>query len=285
MDRSAYFDTPWGARRPRGVRAALIQLGHRLPPTWLGARLGFLVRRLARARLGGPVDVELWGVRFRLFPRGNITEGRLLFMPRQWDPAEREAIRSHARPGAVFVDVGSNVGAYSWWVRSLLGDACRILALEPDPELKAGLVWHVEQNGAAGFEVDGTAAGREEGEAILRIHRANRGQNTLAGTERFEDDAVETKHTVRVAPLSRILQEHGIDHVDILKIDIEGLEWDVLSTFFDQAPPSLWPRLLITEHSESDSHQRLAALLEERGFGVLSRTRMNLILEYDGKRS
>jgi FkbM family methyltransferase len=252
-----------------------------MPTTWLGARLGFLLRRLARAGVRGPVDIELWGVRFRFFPRGNITEGRLLFMPRLWDREERDALARTARPGMVFVDVGANVGAYSWWVWSQLDGRCEILAIEPDPELAAGLRWHVEENRAEAFEVAETAVGAAAGEAVLRIHQGNRGQNTIDALRPFASEGVAGARTVPLAPLLDILVSHGIERIDALKIDIEGLEWDVLSAFFRDAPGSLRPALLITEHSGSEAHRELSALLFESGYRAKTRTKMNLILELD----
>lgn len=44
-------------------------------------------------------------------------------------------------------------------------------------------------------------------------------------------------HRVRVRPLSAVLDEQGIDHVDLLKIDVEGAELDVLRGIEDRH----WP--------------------------------------------
>ena len=48
--------------------------------------------------------------------------------------------------------------------------------------------------------------------------------------------------------LQRILDDAGVDHVDALKIDVEGFEDRVLTGFFKDAPQSLWPRAVVIEH-------------------------------------
>ena len=52
-----------------------------MPPRWAGERASLLLRRLARAGLNTPLDTEVWGLRLRLFPSGNVAEARILFMP------------------------------------------------------------------------------------------------------------------------------------------------------------------------------------------------------------
>jgi FkbM family methyltransferase len=44
-------------------------------------------------------------------------------------------------------------------------------------------------------------------------------------------------HRVRVRPLSAVLDEQGIDHIDLLKVDVEGAELDVLRGIEDRH----WP--------------------------------------------
>ena len=48
--------------------------------------------------------------------------------------------------------------------------------------------------------------------------------------------------------LQRILADAAVDHVDALKIDIEGFEDRVLTPFFKDAPQGLWPRAIVIEH-------------------------------------
>ncbi|MEJ2540436.1 MAG: FkbM family methyltransferase, partial [Gemmatimonadota bacterium] len=257
---------PWGARRMEGSARFLTSLTRAVPPVAGIKQLALPLRRLARRKLHGMVDDRLWGHRLRFQATGNISEGRLLFMPDSWDRTERAVIRDFAEPGAVMVDVGANFGAYTWWLLHLLGPRCRILALEPEPALNRRLRFNLATNGWDNVEVVAVAAGDREGTATLHIHGANQGENTLADPETGHAPAAGGGAVeVPVRPLARIVADAGLDRVDILKIDIEGLEPPVLTRFFHDAPASLWPRLLLCEFRDTPAYQELERLLDDRG--------------------
>lgn len=281
MDHDAILgtlDAPWGRYAPAGSLALLVRLS-RAVPTWpLVKQLVFPLRRAVRRRVDGPVDYELWGHRLRFVADGNISEGALLFFPDRWDCREREFLARELRPGAVFVDVGANFGGYTWWILSRLGRRCRGLLLEPDPALHAQLARNLEENGVENVRALPTAAGAAAHSATLHLGESNRGQSSLvehAGTGA-------SARTVAVRPLLDLVREEGFDRLDLVKIDIEGMEPRVLDAFFGSAPESLWPRLLCTERHDTDGHAAMEARLLELGYRVALRTRLNLILRRDG---
>ena len=69
----------------------------------------------------------------------------------------------------------------------------------------------------------------------------------------------------RIVRLSDFLREQSIDRVDLLKIDVEGGEWDVLEGIYDED----WPRLrqlVIEVHTVAGRLEQLLAMLERRGY-------------------
>ncbi len=308
---SAHSIPPWGTHAPGGVLGWVLTWSRGLPATPLGARGARILRTLARAgRPGRPVDVELWGLRLRLHSRGNVSEARILFMPQLWEPRERELLRERARPGFVFLDVGANAGGYSLWVLGLLGAECRIVAVEPDPEMHGRLQFNADTNGAENLRVLQMAVSDQEGEGVLHLDAGNRGQNRLlpedgnragpggeggiggspgpggaggsrgsGGSDGGAGKASGSRLTVPLRSLHRIVTEAGIPRVDALKIDIEGMELRVLGHFFAHAPEPLWPRLLITEHHGTPDHLELQTLLAELGYGTILQTGLNRVLE------
>jgi len=266
-------DPPWGSFPPGRLPGFFMGMSRAVPPWPVVKQLAYPLRRLARRQLEGPVDARLWGHRLRFHPTGNVSEGRLLFMPELWDRSERAILREHARPGTVFVDVGANFGAYTWWLLHLLGPDCAILALEPDPEMMARLRFNVRENGWDNVTLLACAAGDREGTAILRIDGRNRGENRLDG-----ESSDQPGEEVAVRPLHALVRESGLSRIDILKIDIEGLEPRVLGAFFREADPSLWPKLLLTEWQGGPEYGELDRQLREAGYRDLKRTRLNRIL-------
>ncbi len=79
--------------------------------------------------------------------------------------------------------------------------------------------------------------------------------------------------------LQRILEEAGVSRVDALKIDVEGFEDRVLTGFFKQAPPSLWPRAVVIEHlSKNEWLEDCIADMRARGYVETGKTRSNTLV-------
>jgi len=63
-----------------------------------------------------------------------------------------------------------------------------------------------------------------------------------------------------------LVQEHGFERIDALKADIEGAEDLALIPFMEEAPRTLWPRLMILENSAGEWRRDCVAYLCERGY-------------------
>jgi len=75
------------------------------------------------------------------------------------------------------------------------------------------------------------------------------------------------RHLARFLPLSHVLTEHNVAHVDLLKIDVEGAELDVLRG----VGAAHWPRIrqvAMELHDVDGRLQAARALLESEGFRV-----------------
>lgn len=195
-------------------------------------------------------------------------------MPGNWDRRERALLAQHLCPGAVFVDVGCNFGGYTWWVLKQLGRDCKVVALEPDPELYARLRFNLDTNDWDHVRLFPYAAGGENGTASLRIHGRNRGENSLLLVDGAEVETVK----VPLRTLASVLEEAGVEHVDALKMDIEGFEPPVLRSFFDEAHPSLWPGVLVCERKDTPEHDALEVFVRGKGYTVALRTGTNMVL-------
>jgi hypothetical protein len=113
------------------------------------------------------------------------------------------------------------------------------------------------------------------GQADFFIDGENRGESGLRSTKHSQPATI----TVNVKTLLEILQEQQVDHIDALKIDVEGLEEKILLSFFGKAPRTLWPRLLICENGRDRWDTDMAGYLSKIGYRILTTTRTNLVLE------
>jgi len=271
----------FGALAPGPFDRAVIALTSRLPDNWLGLRLAIALRRLVTMRLAypdGALDVIRWGLRLRLHPRDNGCEKNLLFTPQMYEPTERAELAAEIdRAKAdglpfVFVDVGANVGLFSFFVVARADRNARILAVEPDAENLSRLAFNIRINPGVPIRVASVALWDRVGKMALEVDRHDRG-----GT-RVVKSAGRDAPTVDAQTLLQLLQGVGIDAIDAIKIDVEGAEDVVLAPFFRDAPKSMWPRLIVLEDARSAWTVDLFSLLASLGYIVVSRTRLNVML-------
>ena len=265
MSEDIFSDSsPWGSYRPRGWGGFWLKVARAFPGGWPWSRFALVARRLARPRLAGPVDTTLWGHRLRLFPDRSVSEARILFLSRSWDRAERALLKRWMAPGFTFVDVGANAGAYSFWALSLAGDSGRVVAVEPDPALARQLRYNVRANGAEDrMRVVEVAVAASGGDGTLILDGRNSGENRLAAGTASPSTPGEGAVAVRVVTLARVVRDAALQRIDCLKVDVEGLEADVIKPFLAEAPRSLWPRWLIVELKHAGVRGQVALAADE----------------------
>lgn len=254
---------------------AVISATTQLPDNWFGLRMAIGLRRLVTMRLplDAGIDVEHWGIRMRLHPHGSICEKLTLFTPQMFDTAERTKL-AHGVMGTLargrrfsFIDIGAHVGVYSLFIAAIARGRADIVAIEPEPVSLARLRFNVAANPMIKVNIQPVALGERSESIALDINPINRG-----GTRTRPAVAGDT-HIVPCLTLCDLLRNERVERIDALKIDVEGAESSILLPFFQSAPASLWPDMIIIEGDQ------LLPELEMRGYKVTDRTRSNVILE------
>jgi acyl carrier protein len=71
----------------------------------------------------------------------------------------------------------------------------------------------------------------------------------------------------RLVPLSAVIREHGVERIDLLKIDAERSELEVLAGLADED----WPKVqqLVIEVHDAEIRDRVLEVLQARGFEVV----------------
>ncbi|CAN5872170.1 hypothetical protein BH23ACT12_BH23ACT12_00090 [soil metagenome] len=130
---------------------------------------------------------------------------------------------------AVCIDVGANIGLYSLAL-AVLAPGGRIYAFEPSPDAFDYLQKNLAQNGAANVKVSQLALGNSTGN--VRFHEI---PFFTAGSFTVDESCFLTSEilgsTCFEAPcttLDEFVKSEGIDHLDLVKIDVEGGEMSVL---------------------------------------------------------
>jgi FkbM family methyltransferase len=263
---------PFGFHPLSGWETSVIAVTRAMPQGWAGKRLALLLRKLVKSAMSRPVDVEVFGLKMRLNGTRNIAERRLLIQPQHFDPAERDMLRAHLRPGGLAVDIGANVGAYTLFMAGLVGPHGRVLAVEPQPSVLARLRENLSLNPELTVTVAAVALGDKAGEALFQPGGGNEGEGKLA--KEGASDGI----PVRVETLTHLLAAQSFDRIDALKIDVEGWEPQVLTPFFETAPRTLWPGLIVIERGNERWSVDMIAWLKERGYVDKAGSRLNAVL-------
>ncbi len=267
--------SPWGVYAPPPLAGAMLRLAHAVPERWaLAPRLVKLLRRPIKYGRQRCYDVTVWNHKLRLTPQGNRSETQLLYAPQLFDAREREFLAAHLAPGGTFIDIGANVGIYTYWAAHCLQGRGRIVAFEPDDEMRARLKFNLDANALGHVDLLAVALSDHQGSAVLYINRNQRGQNTLEASQASAAGGERVKQAVPLDTLWERLCALSVPQVDVLKIDIEGHELPVLRHFYAHAPRTAWPRAVLTEH-QHDAEDAVAKLLLAVGYGAVLQTDLN----------
>lgn len=274
MGNTPHINPPFGALALPPRREALRVTAGKLGNTRFG-RWGISLRRKRAIKgLTEPFDIEVaTGIKARLYPSTNRCEKRALCGVQIWDRVEREALReaitASTQTSFVFLDIGANVGLYSLFAHSYAQQAgrnIRIIAVEPSSDMSARLTVNAAASGAK-IEHIQTAISTQVGEVFLSDGGRNRGEGQIS----------DSGEAVAAMTLMQLCEQESVTRIDALKLDIEGMDLAVLSQFFEQAPASLHPELLILELDE-DSAAPLIELTQAHAYLILKRTRMNVVM-------
>jgi len=261
----------FGAFAPNAAQAAIISLAQRSRLKRGAFRP--MLSRLVNLLRAGPVDVQYQGASFRFYHQVSATERGALFNP-DYNLEELDFLRAHTPAGGVFVDVGANVGTYAMVLARQAGESGKVIAIEPHPIIHARLAFNRAASGTTQVTLVAAAAGAADGELMIETDGDNLGASHIVSGKG-------SGKAIRVPSLrlQRILEEAGVGGVDALKIDVEGYEDRVLTGFFKQAPPSLWPRAVVIEHlSRNQWLEDCIGGMLARGYAATGKTRSNTLL-------
>lgn len=230
--------------------------------TWLerlGSRLRAIVSRTAlRGVLKPAFQWTLgWVAGDRLvatLPGGERVRMHPAHRQLAWNADEYAAFKDAVGPGAIVLDIGANLGAYTVLFAQWVGPRGGVVAFEPAPASRAGLERQLELNDvAARVDVRPEAVAAASG--VRRFRAVG-----VQGGNRLEtiDDSSDCI-AVPTTSIDEFCERAGVEP-DLMKIDVEGAELDVLRgarrtiarrgsrlAVFMELHPTLWPQSGVTQ--------------------------------------
>ena len=137
----------------------------------------------------------------------------------------QQMLAKHLFPGAVFYDVGANVGFLSIIAAHLVGPTGTVYAFEPVPENAAAIRHNSSANGFQNIQVIEVAVTHHSGTGELAL-AAYSGGAVLAEVAKPPDWSGMLQ--VRLGSIDDLVELEGLKAPSFVKIDVEGAELGVL---------------------------------------------------------
>jgi len=158
---------------------------------------------------------------FFLASPNDVYIGRSLILYGEYNRQEADFLKAICDAGDFVVEVGANVGTHTVGLAKRVGPSGRVLAVEAQPVIFRDLCANLALNGLLNVDCRQCGLGAERG--TLRLPSVDYGaEGNFGGVSLAADAAGEEVEILRLDDLYR----H--DRLDLLKIDVEGMEIEVL---------------------------------------------------------
>ena len=156
-----------------------------------------------------------------------------------YEPDTVAGILNRIPKNGVYVDVGANIGAIALPVARQRSDV-RVICVEADPGMATVLRSNVAENALRNITVAECLAGSCSKEAV-RFYTAPPDRFGMGSVgPQFDRPPI----LLRQVALDELLDDLGIDNVDIVKLDVEGSELEVLKGLARRRTASRSPKVL-----------------------------------------
>jgi len=230
------------------------------------------------------VEIEEDGERF-LFRCPNmqtIRRATTLFVKEQ---GTIEWLKSTLKPGDVFLDIGANIGLYSIYGGNLVGANGHVYAVEPHMFNATGLMENIQVNGLSD-RVDVLTLALSADDGYDNFHYTS--WQTGTALNQFGDAAAQSatatefvgKELKFATTIDRLLAAGAIAPPNVVKIDVDGLEPDILTGMTGLLTGPDRPRSLQVEvagNQSDDIDRQMAAMgyhLDHRHFTQAGKKRL-----------
>lgn len=164
------------------------------------------------------------GLSMRVHEQNDHTISRRIREEGVWEPYETSLLTRFLRPGAVFVDVGANIGYFSVIAARLVGDSGSVFAFEPGRDNFTLL-----QDNLARNDCQHIVAAQEAGLALAAGHgRLYLSADNAGDHQIFAGSDARRHHPVSLLNGSDYLRGR-LSRMDLLKVDVQGAEYSVIA--------------------------------------------------------
>jgi len=161
------------------------------------------------------------------------------------------------------IDLGANIGLFTEWVLDRFGSDTSVIAVEPNGKA-IGAFKHIHSNkpNVRLFECLITDNSGDEIELLVNP------ENSLISSIEGTGDSYSDKMTVKSMSLPDLMRDNNLEHVDLLKMDVEGAEYMIFKAM-DSEFLKRFGHLLIEFHlNDGNKILDIVNKIKEAGFSI-----------------
>ncbi|HTJ63733.1 MAG TPA: FkbM family methyltransferase [Alphaproteobacteria bacterium] len=198
-------------------------------------------------------DVKLTRTRYGLmvYPANDLFIGPCLEAYGEYGPEEGNSFRQIVRPGDVVADIGANIGSHTLLFSELVGPGGHVLAFEPQRKIFHMLCANLALNAIANVATYQNGVGREPGTLMVSSPGPEEMVN-FGGVSLGEQG----NEAVGIVTLDGL----GLERLDFVKIDVEGMEESVIRGGLETIK-RLKPKLYVENDGGADKIEISASLI------------------------
>lgn len=136
-----------------------------------------------------------------------------------YEPYETNFFRSCLKPGMTVIDIGANIGLYTIIAASKVTPSGKVIAYEPEPHNFLLLKENIKINNFKNVTAIEEGISDTTTVQSFFLTPENKGTHSLIDNRETNDSI-----TIKTTTLDESLKKQNISHVDLIKIDIEGIE-------------------------------------------------------------
>jgi len=198
--------------------------------------LSRIVRQIRPAEIASGLGILLglgqrrpYATRHGLFAISPISDlGETILESGEYEPAMVAVLHTYLDRGGIFIDLGANEGYFSVIGSALVGAGGRVIAIEPQSRLQPVISTNLKLNHCANTEMQQVLLSGADGESdLILTPQVNPGASSIyPGHLRLR--GLMPRERVESLTLASFLKRTCVAKCDLMKVDIEGAEWELL---------------------------------------------------------
>jgi len=174
----------------------------------------------------------------------------------EYEPQMREVLCRYLSPGGLFIDLGANEGYLSVLASQLVGPRGTVIAIEPQSRLQHVICTNLQANDCFNVRLVRCVVSDTTGKAQLSLApTVNTGSSSLFRPTKYSLPTEE----VPSLRLSDLIDRLGVERCDLMKVDIEGAEYDVFLSATEVLRKGIFRHIALEIHTTILERRRLSA--------------------------